>query len=113
MLLIVSMLSIYIFFRSKPLMVRSFMVLAAFILFLYIATPQMNIDLLPLFALVPMIPMTLFYLFELANVGIIIAWFEFPYPTHPGVAQTFALIRQIYLAIIIGILGFSNTVTDS
>ncbi len=112
-LIFVSMLSIYIFFRVKPLMVRSFMVLAAFILFSYIATPQMNIDLLPLFALVPMIPMTLFYLFELANIGIIISWFEFPNPTHPGVSQTFALIRQIYLAIIIAILGFSNTVTDS
>ena len=112
-LLAASMLSIYIFFRSKPLMVRSFMVLAAFILFSYIATPQMNIDLLPLFALVPMIPMTLFYLFELANIGIIITWFQFPNPTHQGVSQTFALIRQIYLAIIIAILGFSNTVTES
>jgi hypothetical protein len=89
------------------------MVLAAFILFSYIATPQMNIDLLPLFALVPMIPMTLFYLFELANIGIIITWFQFPNPTHQGVSQTFALIRQIYLAIIIAILGFSNTVTES
>lgn len=112
-LLILSMLSIYAFFRSKPLIVRSFMVMASFILFSYIATPQMNLDLLPLFALVPMIPLTLFYLFELSNVGIIITWFEFSNPTLPGVSQTFALIRQIYLAIIIGILGFSNTVTES
>ncbi len=112
-LLVASMLSVYIFFRTKPLLVRAFMVSAAFILFSYIATPQLNIDLLPLFALVPMIPMTLFYLFELSNVGIIITWFEFPNPTHQGVAQTFALIRQIYLAIIIGILGFSKTITNS
>ena len=112
-LLIISMLSIYIFFRSRPLMVRSFMVLATFILFSYIATPQMNIDLLPLFALVPMIPMTLFYLFELSNAGIIITWFEFQNPTSQGVPQMFALIRQIYLAIIIGILGFSKTTTES
>jgi hypothetical protein len=112
-LLVISMLSIYIFFRSRPLLVRSFMVLGSFILFSYIATPQMNIDLLPLFALVPMIPMTLFYLFELANAGIIITWFEFSNPTHEGVSQTFALIRQIYLAIIIAILGFSNTITES
>jgi len=112
-LLITSMLSIYIFFRGKPLLVRSFMVLAAFILFSYIATPQMNIDLLPLFALVPMIPLTLFYLLEISNAGIIISWFEYQNPTQVGVAQLFALIRQIYLAIIIGILGFSNTTTES
>ncbi len=111
-LLVVSALSIYVFFRSKPLLVRSFMVLGSFVLFSYIATPQMNIDLLPLFALVPMIPLTLFYLLEIANAGIIVTWFEFANPTLPGVPQTFALIRQIYLAMIIGILGFSNKTTD-
>lgn len=112
-LLLASILSIYIFFRSKPLLVRSFMVLGSFILFSYIATPQMNIDLLPLFALVPLIPLSLFYLFEFSNVAIIVTWFEFPNPTLPGVPQAFALIRQIYLALIIGILGFSNKTTDS
>ena len=112
-LLAISVISIYLLFRSKPLLVRSFMVLSSFILFSYIATPQMNIDLLPLFALVPMIPLTLFYLFEISNVGIIISWFEYANPTWPGIPQLFALIRQIYLAIIIAVLGSSNAIAKS
>ncbi len=105
-------LCIYIFFRSKPLLVRSFMILGAFILFSYIATPQMNLDLLPLFALVPMIPLSLFYLFELADVGMIVFWFAFqPNNVTPSVPQAFALLRQIYLATILGILGFSKKLT--
>ncbi len=85
------------------------MVLGVFILFSYIATPQMNLDLLPLFALVPMIPLSLFYLFELSNAGIILFWFAFSNSnTLPSVPQAFALLRQIYLAVIIGILGFSK-----
>ena len=104
-----SALCIYIFFRNKPLLVRSFMVLSAFILFSYIATPQMNLDLLPLFALVPMIPLSLFYLFELADVGMIVFWFAFqPNNVTPSVPQTFALLRQIYLGTILGILAFSK-----
>ena len=75
--------------------------------------PQMNLDLLPLFALVPMIPLSLFYLFEIADVCIILTWFEFKNSTLPGVPQTFALIRQIYLAVILGILGFSKKLTRS
>jgi hypothetical protein len=107
-----SALCIYIFFRERPLLVRSFMVLAAFILFSYIATPQMNLDLLPLFSLVPMIPLSLFYLFELSDIGIIIFWFAFqPNNTVPSVPQAFALLRQIYLGVILGILAFSKKLT--
>ncbi|HYB04539.1 MAG TPA: glycosyltransferase 87 family protein [Nitrososphaerales archaeon] len=108
----VSALCVYIFFRSKPLLVRSMMILGAFILFSYIATPQMNLDLLPLFALVPMIPLSLFYLYELADIGIILFWFAFqPNNVTPSVPQAFALLRQIYLATILGILGFSKKLT--
>lgn len=108
-LLGLAVLSIYVLFRRRPLLVRSFMVLGAFILFSYIATPQMNLDLLPLFSLVPMIPLSLFYLFELADIGIIISWFHFqPNNVTPSVPQTFALLRQLYLAVILGILGFSK-----
>ncbi len=107
-----SALSIYIFFRHKPLLVRSLMILGAFILFSYIATPQMNLDLLPLLALVPMIPLSLFYLFELADIGIILFWFAFqPNNVTPNVPQAFALLRQIYLATMLGILGFSKKLT--
>ena len=85
------------------------MVLGVFILFSYIATPQMNLDLLPLFSLVPMIPLSLFYLYELSDVGVILFWFAFPSNnTLPSVPQAFALLRQIYLAAIIGIVGFSR-----
>ena len=88
------------------------MILGAFILFSYIATPQMNLDLLPLFALVPMIPLSLFYLYELADIGIILFWFAFqPNNVTPSVPQAFALLRQIYLATILGILGFSKKLT--
>jgi hypothetical protein len=105
-------LCIYIFFRQKPLLVRSLMILSAFILFSYIATPQMNLDLLPLFALVPMIPLSLFYLFELSDIGIILFWFAFqPNNVTPNVPQAFALLRQIYLATILAILGFSKKLT--
>ena len=106
-----AIVGIYIFFRRKPLLVKSFMVLGTFILFSYIATPQMNLDLLPLFSLVPMIPLSLFYLFELSDIGIILFWFHFqPNNTTPSVPQAFALLRQIYLAVIIGILAFSKKV---
>jgi hypothetical protein len=107
-----SAISIYLLFRSKPILVRSFMILGAFILFSYIATPQMNLDLLPFFALVPLIPLSLFYLFELANIGIILTWFEFKDSVLPGVPQTFALIRQIYLAVILGVLAFSKKIAE-
>ncbi|MCL5067398.1 MAG: glycosyltransferase 87 family protein [Thaumarchaeota archaeon] len=103
-----SALLIYTYFRSRPLLTRAFMAMVAFTLFSYIASPQMNVDLLPLFALVPLIPLSLFYLLEISNAAIILSWFEFPNPTLPGVAQTFALIRQIYLAFILGLLGFSR-----
>jgi hypothetical protein len=107
-----SALAIYVFFRKKPLLVRTFLVLGAFILFSYIATPQMNLDLLPLFTLVPMIPLSLFYLYEIADVGIIIFWFHFqPNNVTPSVPQAFALLRQIYLATILGILAFSDRLT--
>lgn len=106
-------LGVYIFFRGKPLLVRAFMVLGVFVLFSYIATPQMNLDLLPLFALVPIIPLSLFYLFELSDIGIILFWFAFPNNNVlPSVPQAFALLRQIYLAVIIGILGFSKKIAN-
>ncbi|MDA4111525.1 MAG: hypothetical protein OK439_03240 [Thaumarchaeota archaeon] len=108
-----SALSVYIFFRHKPMLVRAFMLLGMFILFSYIATPQMNLDLLPLFSIVPLIPLSLFYLYELTDVGMIVFWFVFNNPTLPGIPQTFALLRQIFLAAMIGILGFSKKILNT
>ena len=84
-----SALSVYVFFRHKPLLVRAFMLTGLFILFSPIATPQFNLDLLPFFSLVPLIPLTLFYLFELTDVGIIVSWFAFNNSTFPGGAADF------------------------
>ncbi len=112
-LLALSALSVYIFFRHKPLLVRCFMLTCMFILFSYIATPQFNLDLLPLFSLVPLIPITLFYIYELLDAGIIVSWFAYDNSTFPGIPQTFALLRQIYLAVIVGLLGFSTKTANT
>lgn len=99
-----SILAIYAFLQHKPLLIRAFLVSGAFLLFSYIAAPQLNIDLLPFFSLVPIIPLSLFYLFEVTDVLIILTWFIYPNPTLPGLTQTIALMRQIYLAFILLLL---------
>lgn len=103
-------LCIYFFFWKRPLLVRAFMVTCAFLLFSYIAAPQLNLELLPFFALVPLIPIPLFYLSEFADVAIIISWFNITtgYASLPGITQTYALIRQICIAIMLGILAISG-----
>ncbi|HZW56890.1 MAG TPA: hypothetical protein VFF30_11425 [Nitrososphaerales archaeon] len=107
-LLGISAISIYIFLRGKPLLVRAFLITGIFLLFSYIATPQMNLDLLPFFALVPVVPLSLFYLFDITDVAIILTWFIFQNSTLPGFTQTFALLRQIYLAVILGLVAFTK-----
>ncbi len=106
-LLAISAVSIYVFTRNRPLLVRAFMVTCAFILFSYIAAPQLNVGLLPFFALVPAIPIPLFYLSEFADVAIILSWFNIStgYAALPGITQTYALVRQGCIALIIGILA--------
>ena len=99
-----SILAIYAFLYRKPLLVRAFLVSGAFLLFSYIAAPQLNIDLLPFFSLIPIVPLSLFYLFEVTDVLIILTWFIYPNPTHPGLTQTFALMRQVYLGFILLLL---------
>jgi hypothetical protein len=105
-----STVAVIIFARSKPFLVRIFMASVIFIVFSYIASPQLNVGLLPLFALVPLVPLSLFYLLEIANAGIILTWFACNgcTPTLPGTPQIFALVRQIYLFFILGILAFSK-----
>jgi uncharacterized membrane protein len=108
-LTIVGSLLVYALARKKPLIVRSFLIIGIFILFSYIATPQMNLDLLPFFALVPIIPYTVFLPFEIFNVGIILTWFSFNNSELPGVPQAFALLRQVYLFFILFILWSART----
>jgi hypothetical protein len=103
-LIILSSLLIYIFTVRKPLLVRAFLIIGVFILFSYIATPQMNIDLLPFFALVPLVPYSVFLPFEVLNAGIILTWFSFESSDLPGVPQAFALMRQVYLLFTLAIV---------
>jgi hypothetical protein len=102
-LIAVSALSVYYFLKQRPLLTRAFVLTGFFILFSYIAAPQLNLDILPFIALVPVVPISLFYLFEVSDVMIILIWFFIPnsHPTLPGLVQTFALLRQIYLAFIV------------
>ncbi|MHB8566277.1 MAG: hypothetical protein ACYC7D_00170 [Nitrososphaerales archaeon] len=107
-LIVISSLSIYLFLNRKPLLVRAFLITGVFLLFSYIATPQLNLDLLPFFSLVPVVPISLFYLFEITDVLIILTWFIYPNPTLPGLSQTFALLRQIYLVFILVLVMLSK-----
>lgn len=107
-LTIIASLTVYVLAKNRPLIVRSFLTIGIFILFSYIATPQMNIDLLPFFALVPLIPYSIFLPFEIMNVGIILTWFSFNDSNLPGVPQAFALLRQVYLLFILVVVWTSK-----
>jgi hypothetical protein len=100
-LLLIASMIVYVFGTGKPLLVRSFLLIGIFIIFSYIATPQMNLNLLPFFALLPILPYFVFLPFEALNVGIILTWFSFNDSNLPGVPQAFALFRQIYLLFIL------------
>src|SRR5487761_1726190 len=86
-----------VFLRDRPLLVRCFLAMGSFLLFSYISAPQMNLDLLPFFALVPLVPLPLFYFFEATTATFSGLWYSFPDPRSPGVVQAFALMRQIAL----------------
>jgi len=104
-------LVIYFYFNKKSLLTRAFLITGLTLLFSYIAAPQLNLNLLPFLALVPVVPLTLFYLFDITNVMIILTWFMIPnsHPTLPGLVQTFALLRQIYLAFMMGLVALSKS----
>ncbi len=107
-LVAVSALCVYFYFSKRPLLTRAFLITGLTLLFSYIAAPQLNLDLLPFLALVPIVPISLFYLFDVTNVMIILTWFMIPNsaPTLPGIVQTFALLRQIYLAFMMALAVF-------
>jgi uncharacterized membrane protein len=99
-LVLLSVLVIFVFLRDRPLLIRCLFAIASFLLFSYISTPQMNLDLIPFFALVPLVPLPLFYLFEGATVAFMSLWNSFPNSEAPGVVQGIALIRQLALVLI-------------
>lgn len=85
--------------RGIGIIERSLLAFAAFLLTSYKYTPQMNIWLLPFFAIIrPELP--LFYLFDSFNVGIILLWFSVSDPLAPGSpVQLLSLGRAVTLAI--------------
>jgi uncharacterized membrane protein len=93
--------AVYFFMRKQSIVLRSFLVVGSFVLFSFMTPPQLNLDLLPFFALVPLVPIPLFYLFEAANVAFISLWDSFPNPSLPGFVQTIALAKQICLGLIL------------
>lgn len=99
-LVLLSVVVIFIFLRDRPLLARCLLAMASFLLFSYISTPQMNLDLVPFFALVPLVPLPLFYLFEGATVAFMSLWNTFPNSESPGPVQGIALIRQLALILI-------------
>lgn len=96
-LVVLSIIAIFVFLRDRPLLVRCFLAMGSFLLFSYISAPQMNLDLLPFFAVVPLVPLPLFYFFEATTATFSALWYSFPDPRSPGIVQAVALIRQIAL----------------
>ncbi len=101
------MSALYVYFALKrlPLLARCFLVIGCFVLFSYISTPQLNLDLLPLFALVPLIPLPLFYIFEYSTTGFMVIWHYFPSSSFHPVVQAVATLRQISLAVILFVMS--------
>ncbi|MEM3398120.1 MAG: glycosyltransferase 87 family protein [Nitrososphaerota archaeon] len=77
---------------------KSFILLSVFLLTNYVFTPQMLIFLLPFLAVISNSFRPIFYILELANVGIILTWFMEEDPLLPGtLPQNLALIRAATL----------------
>ncbi len=112
-LILASCCSVYFLLRRQPLLLRSFLVIGCFVLLSYISPPQLNLDLLPFFALIPLISLPLFYTFEATNITFIALWDSFVNPSLPGVVQAIALARQICLGCILAIVVLRRSVADS
>jgi hypothetical protein len=103
-LILVSSCAVYFLLRKQSIIYRAFLIVGSFLLFSYISTPQLNLDLLPFFALVPLVPLPLFYLLEASNISFISLWDSFPNPSLPGLVQAIALARQICLGLILAVV---------
>jgi uncharacterized membrane protein len=104
-LILISVCGIYLFLGKQPLLIRCFLVVGCFVLLSYISPPQLNLDLLPFFALVPIVPLPLFYGLEATNATFISLWDSFPDASLPGVVQAIALARQLCIAAVIGLVA--------
>lgn len=102
-LVLMLVLFVRIYTLKTPLVQRAFLVLAAYLLSTYIYTPQFNVVLIPIVAVLALATPAL-YFWEAFNALIILTWFTFPDPTHAWtLPQTMALLRSASL----GLMGLS------
>ena len=84
--------------RKIPFAHKVFLALSAYLLGTYICTPQFNVDIIPIVAVLAIQGAPL-YVWEIFNVLIILTWFQSSSPTLAGsVPQTMALLRAAGLA---------------
>jgi hypothetical protein len=99
-ILVMAVLLVRVYTLKVPVLQKSFLALAAYLLGTYIYAPQFNLMLLPLLAVMA-VSSPWFYLLETFNALIILTWFTVPDPTHVGtVPQAFALLRSASLALL-------------
>ncbi|HEV2139258.1 MAG TPA: hypothetical protein VGR53_10500 [Nitrososphaerales archaeon] len=85
--------------RRIPMVQRAFLVLTAYLLSTYIYSPQFNVMMIPIVAVLALSSPAVFF-WEAFNAMIILTWFAFPDPTHAWtVPQTMALLRSAALAV--------------
>jgi hypothetical protein len=97
-LLVVLLLRVYTL--KMPVVQKSFLALAAYLLATTVYAPQFNVMLIPLFVVLAMISPWLFSM-EAFNALIILTWFKVDNPTHAWtVPQAMALARTASLALL-------------
>jgi len=89
---------LFVVYTSKlPLLQKAFLALSAYLLGTYVYSPQFNVMLIPLAALLSL-EGPLLFAWDVSNVMIILTWFTTPDPTEAWtVPQAMALIRSAAL----------------
>ncbi|MDA4119422.1 MAG: glycosyltransferase 87 family protein [Thaumarchaeota archaeon] len=98
-LVLMMALFVRVYTLKTPLIQRVFLILTAYLLSTYIYSPQYNVMMIPIVAVLALTTPEL-YFWEAFNALIILTWFTFPDPTHAWtLPQTFALLRAAALAL--------------
>ncbi len=99
-LAVMAILLLRVYTLKMPLLEKSFLAFASYLLGTYIYAPQFNVMLIPLVAVLA-VTSPFLYLLEAFNALIILTWFTVPDPTHVGTApQLMALLRSASLALL-------------
>ena len=107
------------FNKQKGFFEKCWAMMASFLSSTYIFPPQFSLFLLPLFTLVPAVSLPLFYILDLANVSIIILWFNQygVYPAGPmdpaSPVQWIASFRQLLLMFLLIKFLFQRPLKES